>query len=227
MRTETPWSTVFELLAETGWETLYMVALSAVFALIGGLPLGVLLHVTAPGGLRPQVFTHRVLNFVVDVGRSLPFVILLIALLPVTRSIVGTTLGSTAAVVPLTVGAIPFLARLVEGALREVDTSVVEAAITTGATKPHIVRGVLLREAAPALVAGIGVTVIALIGYSAMAGVVGGGGLGDLAIRYGYQRFDTRVLISTVVVLGVFARLVQFLFDLGARGIDRRRRVTA
>ncbi|HEY8373660.1 MAG TPA: methionine ABC transporter permease [Pseudonocardiaceae bacterium] len=227
MRSQTSWSQIVDLLVEATGETVYMVAASTVLAALFGIPLGVLLNLTGPGGLSPNRLVHRVLGVIVDVGRSLPFVVLLIALIPFTRLVVGTTLGSDAAVVPLTVGAIPFVARLVDAALREVDAAVVEAAVTTGASRARIVRSVLLRESAPALIAAIGVTAVTLIGYSAMAGVVGGGGLGDVAVRFGYHRFDTTVLVSTVVVLIVLTTLVQFAFDMAARAVDRRRRTTS
>ncbi|HTI25383.1 MAG TPA: methionine ABC transporter permease [Kutzneria sp.] len=205
-----------------------MVGVATLFATVLGIPLGVLLHVTAPDGLRPVPVLHRILGTVVDFGRSLPFIVLIVLLQQVvTRPLIGTSIGPTAAIVPLAIGAVPFLGRLVQSALREVDATVVEAAVTTGATRARIVRSVLLGESAPALVSAVGVTAVTLVGFSAMAGVVGGEGLGDLAIRYGYQRYDDRVLWSTVLVLGALAMLIQLLFDVSSRLIDRRRRVTA
>ncbi|SHG56895.1 methionine ABC transporter permease [Streptoalloteichus hindustanus] len=227
MKAETPWSKVFQLVLEATGDTIYMVGVATVFAALFGVPLGVLLHVTAPGGLSPQRLLHRLLSLVVDVGRSMPFIILLLAISPFTKVVSGTTLGADAAIVPLTVGAVPFVARLVDNALREVDATVVEAAVTTGASRMKIVHSVLLRESAPGLVGAIGVTLVALVGYSAMAGVVGAGGLGDLAIRYGYQRYDTRVMIASIVVLAALVIVVQFGFDRVARLLDRRRRVNA
>ncbi|GGM74442.1 putative D-methionine transport system permease protein MetI [Longimycelium tulufanense] len=227
MTTATSWSKISDLLLEATSDTLYMVGVSTLLAALLGIPLGVLLHLTAPGGLSPQPLLNRLLSVVVDFGRSLPFIVLLIAILPFTRTIAGTTLGPAAAVVPLTIGAIPFVGRLVDNALREVDASVVEAAVTTGASKFRIVRSVLLREAAPAVVAAIGVTAIALVGYSAMAGVVGAGGLGDVAVRFGYHRYDYRVMWVTVAVLAVLVIAIQLAFDVVARAIDRRRRVNA
>jgi D-methionine transport system permease protein len=219
---------VFDLLHPALGQTLYMVGVATVFATALGIPLGVLLHVTAPGGLRPVPVLHRILGTVVDFGRSLPFIVLIVLLQQVvTRPLIGTSIGPTAAIVPLAIGAVPFLGRLVQSALREVDAAVVEAAVTTGATRARIVRSVLLGESAPALVSAVGVTAVTLVGFSAMAGVVGGEGLGDLAIRYGYQRYDDRVLWSTVVVLGALAMVIQLLFDVSSRLIDRRRRVTA
>jgi len=219
---------VFDLLHPALGQTLYMVGVATLFATVLGIPLGVLLHVTAPDGLRPVPVLHRILGTVVDFGRSLPFIVLIVLLQQVvTRPLIGTSIGPTAAIVPLAIGAVPFLGRLVQSALREVDATVVEAAVTTGATRARIVRSVLLGESAPALVSAVGVTAVTLVGFSAMAGVVGGEGLGDLAIRYGYQRYDDRVLWSTVLVLGALAMLIQLLFDVSSRLIDRRRRVTA
>ncbi|MCP2168748.1 methionine ABC transporter permease [Goodfellowiella coeruleoviolacea] len=223
MRAATPWSEVFELLSVGTGETLYMVGVSTLIATLLGIPLGVLLHLSAPSGLRPNVVLHKILGTVVDLGRAMPFLVLLVALTSVTRLLVRTSIGPTAAIVPLAVGAVPFVGRLVQNVLREVHVSVVEAAVTTGASTLRIVRSVLLRESAPALINAIGVTTIALLGYSAMAGVIGGGGLGDVAVRIGYQRFDDRVLWSTVVLLAVLTTVIQLLFDLAARLVDRRR----
>ncbi|WP_231904971.1 methionine ABC transporter permease [Saccharothrix espanaensis] len=211
-----------DVLVATG-QTVYMVGVSTLIAVVLGIPLGVWLQLTAPGGLRPRPVVHKLLGFVVDLGRSMPFLVLLIVLMSFTRLILGGTIGPTAAIVPLAVGAIPFVGRLVQNVLSEVHVSVIEAAVTTGASTPRIVRSVLLRESLPALVNAIGVTAIALLGYSAMAGVVGGGGLGDLAVREGYQRFNDRYLWATVVVLAVVATLIQFIGNRVARGVDRRR----
>jgi D-methionine transport system permease protein len=226
-REPTAWSEVVALLGPATGETLYMVGVSTVLAAAFGIPLGVLLHLTAPGGLHPHRTLHRVLGAVVDLGRAMPFLVLLVLLLSVTRFIVGSTIGPTAAIVPLAVGAVPFVGRLVQNVLAEVHVSVVEAAVTTGASTLRIVRSVLLRESVPALIGAIGVTAIALVGYSAMAGVVGGGGLGDVAVRIGYQRFDTRVLWSTVLVLAVLTSVIQLGFTLAARRLDRRRHARA
>ncbi|MFD7654576.1 methionine ABC transporter permease [Actinosynnema sp. NPDC059797] len=223
MRSATPWSTVFdEVLLATG-ETLYMVGVSTLIAVLLGTPVGIWLQLTAPGGLKPRPLLHKVLGFVVDLGRSMPFLVLLVVLTSLTRLLLSTTIGPTAAIVPLAVGAIPFVGRLVQNVLSEVHVSVVEAAVTTGSSTSRIVRSVLLRESLPALVNAIGVTAIALLGYSAMAGVVGGGGLGDLAVREGYQRFNERYLWSTVAVLAVIATALQFTANRVARAIDRRR----
>lgn len=225
--TSTPWSQVGDLLLTGLAETLWMVGLSTFVAALLGVPLGVWLYVSGPGGLSPQPAVHRVLGAVVDFGRSLPFIVLLVAILPLTRLLVGTGIGTEAAIVPLAVGAIPFLGRLVQNALREVEVTVVEAAVTTGASRLRIIGSVLLRETAPALINSVGVTAVALIGYSAMAGVVSGGGLGEVAVRYGYQRYDNRVLFSAVLALGVLVLLIQLLFDRAARATDRRRHVSA
>lgn len=216
------WSEVLDLLTAGVQETAWMVGVSALITAAGGLLLGVLLVLTGKGGLLPAPPVNAVLGLVVNVGRSLPFIILLVAVIPFTRAVVGTSIGTDAAIVPLTIGAIPFFARIVESALREVPPDVVAAATAMGATRTQIVGKVLLREALPALVAGLTITVIALVGYSAMAGVVGGGGLGDLAIRYGYQRFETEVMIATVVALVVLVQLVQMLGDLFVRRLSHR-----
>ncbi|WP_366146366.1 methionine ABC transporter permease [uncultured Pseudokineococcus sp.] len=199
-----------------------MVAVATGLAVLGGVPLGVLLLLTAPGGLAPHRVVHRVLGLAVDLGRSLPFIILLVAVAPVTRAVVGTTIGSAAAIVPLTIGAVPFLARLVETSLREVAPGKVQAALSMGARRRDVVRAVLLPEAMPSVVASCTVTVVALVGYSAMAGAVGGGGLGDFAIRYGYQQFRTDITLVTVALLLVVVQLLQQLGDAVARRLSHR-----
>jgi D-methionine transport system permease protein len=216
------WSEVLDLLGVGVQETAWMVGVATVLTAVGGLLLGVLLVLTAPGGMLAARPLYAVLGLVVNVARSLPFIILLVAVIPFTRAVVGTTIGTDAAIVPLTLGAIPFFARIVEAALREVPPDVVAAATAMGATRRQIVGKVLLREARPGLVAGLTITVIALVGYSAMAGVVGGGGLGDLAIRYGYQRFETEVMLATVAALIVFVQLVQMAGDLLVRRLSHR-----
>jgi D-methionine transport system permease protein len=222
-----PWSEVVDILLVGIGQTLLMVVVSTLLAAALGIPLGVALHLTAPGGLHPRRSLNRVLGWIVDLGRSMPFLVLMIVLVSFTRLLLGTTIGAGAAIVPLAVGAVPFVGRLVQNVLAEVHVSVVEAAVTTGASTLKIVRSVLLRESVPALISAIGVTTIALIGYSAMAGVVGAGGLGDIAIRYGYQRFEDRVLWSTVVVLALLTTVVQFGFSAAARQADRRRHARA
>ncbi|MEV8634511.1 methionine ABC transporter permease [Streptosporangium sp. NPDC051023] len=215
------WDEMAPLLWENTWQTAQMVVWSTLFTVLLGLPLGVALVVTDRGGLFPSLALNRLLALVVNIGRSLPFIILMIAVIPLTRLIVGTTIGTVATIVPLTLGAAPFFARLVETALREVGADKVQAAHAMGASRTTIVGKVLLPEAMPGLVAGLTVTVVALISYSAMAGAIGGGGLGDLAIRYGYQRFETTLMVITVVVLIVIVQLVQTLGDTVARRLTR------
>jgi D-methionine transport system permease protein len=219
----TPWSEVGELLGEATLETLYMVLVATVLAVVGGLPLGVLLHLTSPVGLNPKPVLNKVLGVIVDVVRSVPFVVLLVVLASFTRLLIGTSIGSSAVIVPLTIGAIPFFARLTQNALREVGFTVVEAAITTGSSRLRIVWTVLLGEARAALVGAVGVTAVALIGYAAMAGAIGGGGLGTTAIQDGYQGYDDRILYGSVVVLGLLAFAMQLITDRTAKLVDRRR----
>ncbi|GAA1978486.1 ABC transporter permease [Catenulispora subtropica] len=216
------WSEMRPLLWQATLETFQMVGWSALFTVLIGLPLGLALVLTDKGGLLANQAANKVLGTVVNVGRSLPFIILLIAITPFTRGIVGTTIGVDAAIVPLAVGAVPFFARLVETAVREVDRGLIEASAAMGASHLTTVRKVLLPESLPALVSGLTTTVIALVGYSAMAGAIGGGGLGDLAIRYGYQRFENGLMIATVVLLVVLVQIVQWLGDFAAKRLAHR-----
>ncbi|AWS44814.1 methionine ABC transporter permease [Streptosporangium sp. 'caverna'] len=215
------WDEMAPLLVESTLQTAQMILLSTLFTVLIGLPLGVALVVTDRGGLFPSPALNRVLGVIVNIGRSLPFIVLMIAVIPLTRLIVGTTIGTIASVVPLTLGAAPFFARLVETALREVGRDKVQAAQAMGASRTTIVNKVLLPEAMAGLVAGLTVTVVALISYSAMAGAIGGGGLGDLAIRYGYQRFETTLMVITVIVLIAIVQLVQTMGDVVARRLAR------
>ena len=208
-----------QLLQATG-ETLYMTLLASIVAIVVGIPLGVILFLTRKDQLLDQRFLNLALGFVVNIGRSIPFIILMVAIIPFTRLLVGTSIGTTAAVVPLAIAAIPFLARIVEGALLEVASGLIEAALAMGATYKQIVTKVLLPEAMPGIINGITITVITLIGYSAMAGAIGGGGLGDLAIRYGYQRFEISVMIETIVILVVLVQLVQMCGDFFMRRLN-------
>lgn len=217
------WDRFQSLLLNATGETLYMVALAALFTLLIGLPVGVLLFITRADGIWPQRAIAQPLNLLVNIGRALPFIILLIALIPFTRLLIGTTLGSTAAVVPITLGAFPFFARIVENALAEVDRGRIEAVIAMGGTQWHLVSRVLLPEALPALIGGITLTLVMLIGFSAMAGVIGGGGLGDLAIRHGYQRFNNTMMIATVIVLLLLVWAVQKLGDCVVHRLAHRR----
>ena len=220
---KTDWHDILQLLLNATGETLYMVLLAGLFTLLIGLPLGVLLFISRAGGLFPLPRLNRALGAVINLGRSLPFVVMLIALIPLTRLIVGTTLGSTAAVVPITIGAFPFFARIVETALDDVDKGRIEAIVAMGGDIRHVIFKVLLPEALPALVAGVTLTLVMLIGFSSMAGVIGGGGLGDLAIRYGYQRFNNQIMVVTVVVLVVLVQGVQSLGDRCVRSLAHRR----
>ena len=223
MRSRLDWDDLWPLLFNGSLDTLYMVSLAALFTVLIGLPLGVLLFLTRRDGVLPAPLFNQVIGSVVNVGRSLPFIVLLIALIPFTRIIIGTTLGSTAAVVPITIGAFPFFARVVENALDEVDKGRIEAILSMGGNVWHIISKVLLPEALPALLAGITLTIVMLIGFSSMAGVIGGGGLGDLAIRYGYQRFNDQVMVGTVVILVVMVQLVQSIGDRLVRRLAHRR----
>ena len=197
-----------ELGAET-LETLYMVGMSTFFSLLLGLALAILMIFSGPHGLRPRPRLYGILDVIVNLGRSFPFIILLIAILPFTRFVVGTTIGSTAAIVPLTLAAAPFVARIVEANFLEVDGGVIEAARSFGASDSQIVFQVLFPEALPSIVLNVAVVAITLLGYSAMAGTVGGGGLGDLAIKYGYNRFQVDVMVYSVVVLVLIVQLIQ------------------
>ncbi|WP_326696561.1 ABC transporter permease [Streptomyces sp. NBC_01754] len=218
------WTDMQPLLVQGTVDTLYMVLWAALVTVIGGLPLGVLLVLTDKGGLLQNTVVNKVVGVVVNIGRSLPFIILLIAIIPFTTWVVGTFIGPSAMIVPLAVGAIPFFARLVETAVREVDHGLVEAVQSMGGSIPTIVRKVLLPQALPSLVSGVTTTVIVLIGYSAMAGAVGGEGLGSLAITNGFQRFDDRFMLVTVVLLIVIVTVVQLIGDLAVRVLARRGR---
>lgn len=204
-----PWPDILEATLDT----LIMLGVSSMFTLIFGLPLGVLLFLTGKRQLLEQPRFYSVLSLVVNVLRSVPFIILLIVMMPLTEIIVGSSLGVTGAIPPLVVGATPFFARLVETALREVDRGIIEATQAMGATTRQIVTGALIPEALPGIIAGMTVTTIALVSYTAMSGVIGGGGLGDLAVRYGYQRFQDDVMVITVVLLVVLVQLLQMFGD--------------
>ncbi|MFF0055437.1 methionine ABC transporter permease [Streptomyces microflavus] len=218
------WSEMQPLLSQGTFDTLYMVLWSALVTVVGGLPLGVLLVLTDKGGLLQNTAVNKVIGVIVNIGRSLPFIILLIALIPFTTWVVGTFIGPTAMIVPLAVGAIPFFARLVETAIREVDHGLVEAVQSMGGSIPTIVRKVLLPQALPSLVSGVTTTLIVLIGYSAMAGAVGGEGLGSKAVTYGFQRFDNQFMLITVALLVVLVSVIQLIGDLAVRLLARRGR---
>ncbi len=213
---------ILGLLWRSFWQTIWMTGASGFLSLIIGLPLGLALVVTSRGGIAEQGAINRVLGILVDGFRAVPFIILLIALIPLTRLIVGTALGTTAAIVPLTIAAIPYYARVAEVSLRDVDRGLIDAVRAMGGNRWTIVCEVLIPEAMPGIVAGFTVTLVTLIGASAMAGTIGGGGLGDLAIRYGYQRYETNVMIAVVIILIVLVWGMQWLGDRLATRLDRR-----
>ena len=213
---------LINMLLEATLQTLYMVAISGALGTIFGLPIGVYLAVSQRGELLSSPAVNKVLGLVVNATRSVPFIILVVAIIPFTRLIAGTSIGTTAAIVPLTIAAVPFIARLVENAIREVDSGLIEAARAMGATPLQIIRKVLIPEALPGITLGLTLAVVSLIGYSAMVGAVGGEGLGDLGIRYGYQRFMPEVMLAVVVILIVLVQLVQSLGEGLARFVDKR-----
>ena len=208
------------LLAQGTWDTLLMTIVSTFFAYVIGIPLGVLCVLTSPKGLMPHRIFNMVLGWIINIGRSIPFIILLVALIPFTRFIVGTSLGVPGAIVPLVISAAPFIARMVEQSIEEVDGGLVEAAQSFGANTWQIVYKVFLREALPSLVRGFAIVFITILGYSAMAGCVGAGGLGDIAIRYGYQRYQDDVMIATVIILIVIVQIVQSASNFAARKME-------
>ena len=210
------------LLTKALGETVYMVAVSMVISSALGIPLGVLLHVTARGEILDAPAVNRSVGAVVNAIRSIPFIILMVAIIPLTRLIVGSAIGTTAAMVPLVIASVPFIGRQVETSLREVPRGLVEAALSMGATPLQIVTRVLLPESMPGIVSQLTTVVIALVGESAMAGAIGGGGLGDLAIRYGYQRFRPDIMLATVVILIVLVQLVQFVGNTLAARLNKR-----
>ncbi|AKU67797.1 MULTISPECIES: methionine ABC transporter permease [Ottowia] len=213
---------MLELFATSLWETVLMVAISGLAGALLGVPLGVFLRLTDRGGVLENRAVNAVTGAIVNAVRSTPFIILLVAIIPFTRFVVGSSIGTAAAIVPLTISAIPFVARLVETALREVDSGLVEAAQAMGASTRQIVFKVLLPEALPGIVAGLTIMLVSLTGYSAMAGAIGGGGLGDLGIRYGYQRFLPDVMLAVVVILIVFVQLLQSLGDWAVRKLSHK-----
>ncbi len=204
------------------YETFYMLSISVILSALFGIPLGILLYTSDYDLLGEKPWLNRIVGFLVNVIRSTPFVILLVALIPFTSWIAGTIVGPKAAVVPLTVAAIPFYARLVEGSLKEINRGVIEAALAMGSTLWHIIYKVLLVEARSGLIIGLTVTTISLLGFSAMAGIVGGGGIGDLAIRFGYYRFDNTIMFTTLVILIVLVQLIQAIGDRLAKRLDKR-----
>lgn len=210
------------LLVKSLWETTYMVAVSGFISALIGIPLGIILVTTDKGHILENTPFNKILGVIVNAARSTPFIILMVAIIPFTRLLVGTSIGTNAAIVPLSIAAIPFVARIVESALKEVDYGVIEAAQAMGASPREIITKVLLPEAMPAIVLGLTLTLISLIGYSAMAGAIGGGGLGDLAIRYGYQRFRADIMLITVIILIGQVQIVQSTGDYLARRLNKK-----
>ncbi|CAD5256081.1 MULTISPECIES: methionine ABC transporter permease [Halomonadaceae] len=215
-------SAMIDLILQATLDTLYMVAVSGLISTLVGLPLGVMLYVTRPRQILAKPVLNQVLSIITNVGRSIPFIILMVAIIPFTRMLVGTSIGINAASVPLTIAAIPFVARLVEAALNEISPGLIEAAQAMGATPWQIIRKVLIPEARGGIMTGLTITVVTLVSYSAMAGAVGGGGLGDLGIRYGYNRFNPTIMLITVVILVVMVQGFQSLGDYLVRKSDRK-----
>jgi D-methionine transport system permease protein len=213
---------MLELFVSSLWETIIMVGVSGLVGGLIGIPLGVFLRLTDHGGVLQNGPANKIVGWIVNALRSTPFIILLVAIIPLTRLITGSSIGTWAAVVPLTIAAAPFVARLVETALREVDNGLVEAAQSMGATTGQIVWKILLPEALPGIVAGLTISFVSLTGYSAMAGAIGGGGLGDLGIRYGYQRFLPDVMLAVVIILIFFVQAIQSLGDWAVRRLSHR-----
>ena len=203
-------------------ETVYMVSFSLIIAVSFGLPLGILTAITRKGHILGNTVLHKFLDTIINIGRSIPFIILMVAVIPFTRLLVGTSIGTTAAIVPLALAAIPFVGRVIDNSIQEVSPGVIEAAHSMGATPWQIVWKVLLAESLPSIILGITLTAINLIGYSAMAGAIGGGGLGDIAIRYGYQRFKIVIMVETVIVLIILVQLIQWLGNRIAAYFDHK-----
>ena len=217
------WATLVQLVGTATGQTLIMVFFSTLFSFILGAPLGVLLCITSEGNLMPKSVLHQLIDRIVNVLRSFPFIILMILLFPFSRLIIGTSIGTAATVVPLSIAAAPFVARVIESALLEIDRGVIQAALAMGSSTMEIIFKVMIPEALPPLVAGITLTIINLIGYSAMAGAIGGGGLGDLAIRYGYQRFRSDIMLAAVIVILVMVELIQFIGTKISTALAKRR----
>lgn len=213
---------ITNLLFKSLTETLYMLSVSAIIAAIIGIPLGILLVVTEKNGILVCPVLNKPLAFAINMVRSIPFIILMVAIIPFTRMVAGTSIGTTAAIVPLTIAAIPYTARMVETSIREIPFGLIEAAESMGASPYQIIKKVLIPEALPSIIENMTVVIVSLIGSSAMAGTIGGGGLGDLAIRYGYQRFQADVMIATIIVLIIIVQLIQFIGSTWSRKTDKR-----
>ena len=216
-------SDIFRMLWAGTGETLLMVFASTALGYVIGLPVGVLLTISDTDGICPHPLLYKILDIIINITRSIPFLILLILIQPFTKFVVGKSYGTVATIVPLTIAAAPFIARMVEGSLKEVDHGVVEAALSMGAGKMTIVIKVLIAEARTSLLVGVTIALGTILGYSAMAGIVGGGGLGDIAIRYGYYRYETGIMLSTVLVLVILMQVLQWLGTLLSKKLDRRR----
>lgn len=216
-------STIVNMLIEGTWDTLYMTLFSTFFGYVLGLPLGIVLTVTDKEGIKPNTAVYKVLDVIVNIFRSIPFLILLILVMPVTKAIVGKTYGSTATIVPLVIAAAPFIGRMVESSLKEVDKGVIEAATSMGAGTWTIITKVLLAEAKTSLLVGVTIVLGTILGYSAMAGAVGGGGLGDIAIRYGYYRYQTGIMVVTIVILVILVQVLQGIGMMISKKLDHRR----
>lgn len=211
-----------QLIYKGALDTLYMTTVSLLLSYLVGLPLGIALVATEKGHILESPVFNRVLGAIVNAARSVPFIILMVLVIPVTRVIVGTSIGTTAAIVPLVIGAIPFVGRMVETSLKEIDRGIIEAALAMGASPGQIIRKVLLPEVTPSLVLGGTITFITLIGYSAMAGFIGGGGLGDIAVRYGYYRYETGIMLATVVLLIIMVQVIQSLGNYISHKINKK-----
>ena len=213
---------VIKLLITGTLDTLQMTVISTIMAMIIGIPLGVVLVVTSKGHILENAALNKILGAIVNATRSIPFIILMVAIIPFTRMVVGTSIGTTAACVPLTLAAIPFLARLVETSIKDIQFGVIEAAQSMGASPFQIIRKVLLPEALPTIIDNVTVLIVNLIGYSAMAGAIGGGGLGDIAIRYGYQRFQGDIMLATIIILIIMVQVIQMIGDGLSKAMDKK-----
>lgn len=213
---------MIDLILPSLWETIYMVSISTLFAIILGFPLGILLVVSEKGSIWEKPLLNSILNSIINLLRSFPFLILMVLLFPLSRLIIGKTIGTTATIVPLAIGTAPFVARVIESSLKEVDKGIIEFSLSMGAKTWQIITKVLIPEAMPSIVMGITLTIINVIGYSALAGAIGGGGLGDLALRYGYHRFQTDVMISSVIVIIILVQTIQFLGNTVANKINKK-----
>ena len=216
--------TIIKMLLEGTWATLYMTLFSTFYGYVIGLPLGVIMTITDKDGIKPNAVVYKLLDFIINIARSIPFLILLILVMPLTKLLVGRSYGYEATIVPLTIAAAPFIGRMVESSLKEVDKGVIEAAQSMGAGIFTIIWKVLLAEARTSLLVGVTIAIGTILGYSAMAGVVGGGGLGDIAIRYGYYRYETGIMIVTIVVLVVLVQILQGIGMMLSKKLDRRKR---